>query len=458
MKLISWLFVSAAGLAIMSWAYFAYERLDPAAPWSSGLIVVGDGLRDGPATPIPFRHLPATVRELPPSLLGDTLLQAFGRQGEARKRNLAAQLCEKLLLLDPKDAGIGQEQLLSGRLPRAGSHEVLAGCQTTARDRLAVAGQEFAVVGVLRRDVALFVDCYLVPPHDSVASVFDARDAATHPALLLELTAAEMRDHEVRDELKGLFPRDQFAAVGPLVRPERGPYYLYLAGEALLLWGGSLALLALYRRLLPKAGWSVFRDPLAELAARPKLIGTLHLVYFGLVIAASAIVYNVPELQTCMLPTVRQAFDPQGPLGVISRAVSSQNIPLTAALIFVVNFFGGSLLVITVPSLIVPGSGMLMAVIRSTVWGLILAPSFVVLSCGMIPHSGTLLLEGEGYIQAAFFGLLVPIYLCERDKGSGVWQRYGQALLMNLKAMPLVAAVLAVAACYEAVEVILMSR
>lgn len=76
----------------------------------------------------------------------------------------------------------------------------------------------------------------------------------------------------------------------------------------------------------------------------------------------------------------------------------------------------------------------------------------------MLPHSGTLLLEGEGYILAAFFGLLVPIYMFQRDPEIGVGRRYGRALMMNLKAMALVALVLATAACYEATEVILMSR
>jgi hypothetical protein len=99
-----------------------------------------------------------------------------------------------------------------------------------------------------------------------------------------------------------------------------------------------------------------------------------------------------------------------------------------------------------------------MAVLRATLWGLLLAPTFVLLSLGMLPHCATLLLEGEGYILAAFFGLLVPIYMLEPEQGVGVWRRYGRALMMNLKAMLLVAIVLATAACYEAVEVILMSR
>ena len=226
-----------------------------------------------------------------------------------------------------------------------------------------------------------------------------------------------MRDREVRDRLKELFPPEQFAAVAPMVRADRWPYYLYLAGEGLLLLGGSLALIALYGVLSPRVGWSVLRDPLAELAARPKLLGTLHLVYFGLVMAASVIVYDLPALQTGMLSAVKQVIaDPQNPLGVAAKAYGSQNILWAAAVTFAINFFLGSTAVITVPSLIVPGSGVLMAVLRATIWGLLLAPAFVVLSLGMLPHAGTLLLEGEGYILAAFFGLLVPIYMFERER------------------------------------------
>ena len=459
MRLISWLLVAVVGLAIMAWAYFGYIRLDTGAPWSSGLIYLSDGPRGELPEPIEFRHLPTTVRELPAGPIRDALLQGLGVQSEARKRSLAAQLCEKLLLLDPKDAGISEAALLSGRMPHAGHDELLAGYQATASDRLVIAGHEFTVVGILRRDVAILVDCYLVPPHDSVTPLFDPHNAATHPALLVELTGEELRDREVRDQLKELFPPEQFTAIAPMVRADRWPCYLYLAGEGLMLLGGSLALIVLYGVLLPRVGWSVLRDPLAELATRPKLLGTLHLVYFGLVIAASVLIYELPALQTGMLSAIQQVIaDPQNPLGVAAKAYGSGNILWAAAVTFVINFFLGSTAVITVPSLIVPGSGVLVAIFRATLWGLLLAPTFVVLSLGMLPHSGTLLLEGEGYILAAFFGLLVPIYMCQHDAGVGVCRRYGRALLMNLKAMILVAIVLATAACYEAVEVILMSR
>lgn len=68
--------------------------------------------------------------------------------------------------------------------------------------------------------------------------------------------------------------------------------------------------------------------------------------------------------------------------------------------------------------------------------------------------SGTLLLEGEGYILAAFFALLIPVELLFPKDTSPAASRFGRAIVLNLKACLLVLAVLAVAAVYEAIEVI----
>ena len=470
MKLICWLLVAIIGIGAMAWAYFGYVRLDPGAPWASGLIYVNDGERSAVRGPIGFRHLRTTVCELPQTPMGGILLRVFGYQGEARRRSLATQLCEKLLLLDPKAAGIDEKALQSGRMPRPGRDEVLAGYQTAARERLAAAGHDFAVVGVLRRDVGLLVDCYLLPPHRSVAAVFDSRRAAAFPAVLVALTDAQLRDRKVCNGLEQLFPPLRFTTLAPLVRADRWPYYFYLTGEALVLLGGSLALMAIYGALARRVGWSVLRDALAELASRPKLLGGLHLVYFGLVIAVSVLVYDLPTLQKSLFVTVKQAItgmsvdvnqgfaDPQNPLRVAGQAYGSQNILWAAAVTFFINFFIDSVAVITVPSLVVPGSGVLVALLRAALWGVVVAPVFVVLALPMLPHVATLLLEGEGYVLASFFGLLVAISLFRPDQGLGAWPRYVRSVTMNLKGMVLVAVVLAIAALYEAIEVILMNK
>jgi len=91
-------------------------------------------------------------------------------------------------------------------------------------------------------------------------------------------------------------------------------------------------------------------------------------------------------------------------------------------------------------------------------WGLLLAPSSPDLSGTMLPHSCTLLLEGEGYILAMFFGALILVYLFRTAEGPRLAGRYGRALLMNVRGNLLVAIVLAIAAIYEAIEVILSMR
>ena len=103
------------------------------------------------------------------------------------------------------------------------------------------------------------------------------------------------------------------------------------------------------------------------------------------------------------------------------------------------------------------------------------------LAYAMRRHSGTLLLEGEGYILAAFFALLIPIYRfgwsipraaekstvaeplgaarpgSSKKPPSTAWGRFQHAVVLNLKANVLVAIVLIFAACYEAFEVISMA-
>ena len=169
----------------------------------------------------------------------------------------------------------------------------------------------------------------------------------------------------------------------------------------------------------------------------------------------------------------------KGVLAVAGRAYGSGNMIYAAMVTFIVNFFLGSLAMITVPS-IIPGAGVLVAAFRATLWGLLLGPSQVTLAYVMRAHSGTLLLEGEGYILAAFFALLIPIYLfglspplpppkpamseledlqpaAPVEAASTAWSRYKHALVLNLKANLLVAIVLVFAACYEAFEVISMA-
>ena len=277
------------------------------------------------------------------------------------------------------------------------------------------------------------------------------------------------------------FPATSFTIVGPQVRPEPRAFLAYLAGQALFLLGGSGLLIGLYRWLAGRITSPVLAAPLRELARRPRLLWGVHLAYFGLFVLGALIIYQLPDLHTFLMSAVQGEIrsEGNGVLAIAGRAYGTGNILYAAAVTFVVNFFLGSLAFISLPSLIIPGVGGLLAAFRATLWGVLLGPSETSLAFMMLPHTGTLLLEGEGYILAAFFALLVPVYLFGSGvpvqkpapvdewspepaadlapAGRGFWSRYAGAWKLSLKANVLVAIVLAVAACYEAVEVILMA-
>ena len=243
----------------------------------------------------------------------------------------------------------------------------------------------------------------------------------------------------------------------PKIRPGPGAFYLYIAGISLLFLGGCLVLFKIYCLLADRLGNKWLRPPLAEIRKYKRLFLAMHLIYFGTVVLFMLIAYLLPELQFSLLAGIRsQVVDEgSGPLAVAGKAYMSKNILRAAVTTFAINFPLGSLAVITLPSVILPGAGVLLIGIRALMWGLLLAPSFVDLSAAMLPHSFTLLLEGHAYVIAAFFGLLVLVYLFRKAEGPGLARRYGRALLLNVKGNIWVAIVLAVAAIYEAIEVIL---
>lgn len=456
MQAIRWLVVAVVGFAAMLWSYFAWQRPDRDAPWANGLMALSEPNGEAGGFDDAFDPISARVRLIEPGSLAAALIRSLGAQDRRTGRTMRAQLSEKLVEVDLGQAAIGREQLQSGRLPVAGSAEVVAGCQATHKQRLQVGGRTLQVVGVLRRDVQLFADSYLLPPGSSLDALFDGGPPTTWAAILVRLPTDRLASGELQKKFRESFPKDRFALVAPMIHVGRGAYYLYLAGQALLLLGGSGLLIGLYPVLRRRTRWRVLRAPLNELARRRRLLWGVHLGYFGLTILASLLIYEAAPVQSALLALVRgQVGSGEGVLGIAGKAYGSGHIPIAAATTFAINFLLGSLVHITLPSLIVPGSGVLVAAFRATLWGVLLAPTFTGLAMASLPHSLTILLEGEAYILASFFALLLPIYLFQPRRG-GLPARYARGAIVNLQGAVLVAAVLLVAGCYEAVEVILM--
>jgi hypothetical protein len=453
--LVSGLIIAAFGFLLMAFTYFNYQYDPGSGPWKDAVMYLGKGQPDSEAgefeyvtRPVRLLHIPRRAESFVP------LARSFSPEVE---KSYCVSFQEKVFLYSGLAADFTSQMLESGRLPAPGADEAVAGFNAGNQSEVTVFGRTFEVVGRFKSNVRLFVDSYLIDNDGTARELFNPDDEAVRNAYILRLTRNQLNDRQVREHLAEEFPKTKFSLYDPQIRTRPGAFYIYIAGMALLLFGGFTALYKLYCLLAEKIGNKWLRLPLAEIRKYRCLFIALHVICFGTVILLMLVAYQLPELQSALLAgTQFELAEGSGHLNVAYKAYMTRNIPLAAVTTFVINFIIGSLAFITLPSVIIPGAGVLVIGIRTLLWGLLMAPSFVSLSGAMLPHSFTMLLEGEAYIVAGFFGLLVPVYLLRKAEGPGLVNRYGRALLMNVRGNLLVAIILAIAAIYEAIEVILM--
>lgn len=184
----------------------------------------------------------------------------------------------------------------------------------------------------------------------------------------------------------------------------------------------------------------------------------INIVYYGLMIACMLVVVIFPDLQHWLLQTVKQAASApiDGVMPRVFAAYANHNFLAALAITFVVNLVIGALLSITIPSLILPFSGFLIALYRAALWGLLLSPADPQLRWIMIPHSLTLLIEGQAYVIAMLAAWQQGLALLRPSTVGATTRR--QALATGLKRTTvlyvLIVILLAVAAVYEAFECI----
>jgi hypothetical protein len=199
------------------------------------------------------------------------------------------------------------------------------------------------------------------------------------------------------------------------------------------------------------------RDPLrwlvAPVAGHARALVALNVLYFGTCLLAAGYAFTSPALQAELTRVAGEAFSPTGGLGPLVQAYTSGNLLGAMLLTFLVNLLLGSAVVLTLPSAIIPFAAILMGVYRATLWGLLFAPTDV---SGLGPtlwwHVPTIILEGEAYV-VAMLGVWLwwwPVF----GSSGARWAAWRRGLGLQVRLYPLVAALLAVAAIYEAVEVI----
>jgi hypothetical protein len=181
----------------------------------------------------------------------------------------------------------------------------------------------------------------------------------------------------------------------------------------------------------------------------------LNVIYYGLILGAMFFVAFNPSLQQSLMAHVREAFA-KGSFRPVWFAYAHKHVLLAMVLTFLVNFVFGSLATITLPSMIVPFSGLAMGILRATLWGLLFSPTESGIGLGMIPHSLTVVLEGQAYVVAMFAAYLHGrSFVQPRSVGAATCgEGYVAGLKMSLHLYSLVILLLFVSAVYEAIEVI----
>jgi hypothetical protein len=456
-RFLTGLIIAAVGFGFMAFSYFNYQYESGSNPWKDAFMYIGKGRPQ--SEPEGIEYVARPIRLLPMSRRAEDLVRIAHGMGPNVEKSYRVSFQEKAILYSGLAADFTDRMLKWGRLPSPGIDELVAGCEVGDNNQVTIDGRAFKVVGQFNRQVRLFANSYLIGDGATAEGLFGTDDQAAQHAYILRLPKKLLADSQTQKRLAKVFPKSDFVAYHPMIRTRLGAFCLYSTGLALLFLGGCLALYKLCCLLADRPGTTWLRAPLAAIRRYGYLLIALDGIYFGTVVLFMLIAYCLPELQFCLLSAIKsQVTDGSGPLGIAGKAYMSRSIPLAAVVTFAINFLLGSFAVITLPSIILPGVGVLVAAFRAMLWGVLLAPTFDVLSRAMLPHSLTVLLEGQAYVIAAFFALLIPIFLFRKAEGPGVGRRYGRALLLNLTGSLLVAAVLVIAAIYEAIEVIMAMR
>lgn len=186
----------------------------------------------------------------------------------------------------------------------------------------------------------------------------------------------------------------------------------------------------------------------------------INLLYFGLVGAGMAYGTWDPDTHDALTGDLKQ--DAQRVLPAVFRAYKDGHVATAIAVTFLINLLAGSLLFITLPSLVVPYSGLVLGSVRAVMWGLIFTPHFFTFSSAGILSDlliGVLILmEGEAYVLAMLAAYVQGnAFLFPAAAGAATrWQGYQIGAVRSLHFYVLIALTLAVAAVYEAVIAILI--
>lgn len=141
--------------------------------------------------------------------------------------------------------------------------------------------------------------------------------------------------------------------------------------------------------------------PLAIVRAHRRVYLRLNLAYFGLILVGLA----WAQIDRGLAGRLRAAVDASlsgGSLAPVARVYDSGAVLAAIIVTLGLNLFVGSLASITLPSLVLPFSGLAVAGLRAFAWGLLFSPEPAAITLRNFPAgaviAGLLFLEGQGYV------------------------------------------------------------
>lgn len=196
------------------------------------------------------------------------------------------------------------------------------------------------------------------------------------------------------------------------------------------------------------------RDALRLIRLHKTEFITVNAAFYGLFAATMTVTLLTPEIQQSVLDAIS---------GIVRTDLAVQvylsgNVLYAASATLAVNL-GIVVMLISIPSFLVPFFGVVFAMVFAAAYGVTLAP-IGPYAAAMIPHSITVLIEFQAYIVAAFGAYLTgrTIFLPLAGEKRSVGQRYMAAVAHVLSLYALVVALLFLGAVYEVFEIIYLVR
>ena len=193
------------------------------------------------------------------------------------------------------------------------------------------------------------------------------------------------------------------------------------------------------------------QKPLAIIKEHKKAFVACNLGFYGAVALGMLVAAFYPQLQEQYVKSVEEQFKGTAASDAYGNGKLIQAIVLT----FLINLGIGTFLSVTLPSLIIPFAGILMALFRAVLWGFLFSPIRPD-AVRLLPHWLTIVIEGQAYILAAFAAYVHGrAFLWPKRYGlKSRWAGYKSGLIDTAWLYVLIIITLIVGAIYEGIEVI----